>query len=58
LANDDATEAVLFNQIATKVNITDYNADKTAMTSTINSNTTCKNLPKRKKKVKQSEKNN
>lgn len=40
LANDDATEVVLFNQIATKVNITDYNADKTAMTSTINSNTT------------------
>jgi hypothetical protein len=40
LANDDATEVVLFNQIATKVNITDYNADKTAMTSTINSSTT------------------
>lgn len=40
LANDNATEVVLFSQIATKVNITDYNADKTTMNSTINTNAT------------------
>lgn len=40
LANDNATEVVIMNQLSQKLNITDYNTEKATMETTINTNNT------------------